>query len=254
MSLRTMIVDDEPLALELLGHLLAGHEDIEIVAECQNGREAVQYLRTRPVDLLFLDVEMPQIGGFEVIEQIGVQSLPPLVFVTAYAEHAVRAFEIHAMDYLTKPIHAERLNVALQRVRDKIAAQTALLTQHQLAGILSNIKSVTDRAISRILVKVGEKEILLPVEDIDWIEAAEYYCCLHANGHRYMIRESIGDLSGRLDPKLFIRIHRSSIVNLSRIREVYREGSSDASVVLASGQTVKMSKSGKERLNNATRF
>ena len=254
MSLRTVIVDDEPLARELLGHLLAEHEDIEIAAECQNGREAVDYLRTKPVDLLFLDVEMPQVGGFEVIEQIGVQGLPPVVFVTGYLEYAVRAFEIHAVDYVTKPINAQRLNVTVQRVRDKIAAQTALLTQQQLAGILNGLKSVAHGLVSRILVKVGEKEILLPVEDIDWIEAAEYYCCLHANGHRYMIRESIGELSNKLDPKLFIRIHRSSIVNLSRIREVYREGSLDGSVVLANGQMVKMSKSGKEKLNSVTRF
>jgi len=150
--------------------------------------------------------------------------LPPVVFVTAYLEYAVRAFEIHAVDYVTKPINAQRLNITVQRVRDKIAAQTALLTQQQLAGILNGLKSAAHGVVSRILVKVGEKEILLPVEDIDWIEAAEYYCCLHANGHRYMIRESIGDLSNKLDPKLFIRIHRSSIVNLTRIREVYREG------------------------------
>ena len=254
MSLRTVIVDDEPLARELLGHLLAEHEDIEIVAECQNGREAVDYLRTKPVDLLFLDVEMPQVGGFEVIEQIGVQGLPPAVFVTAYLEYAVRAFEIHAIDYVTKPINAQRLNVTVQRVRDKIAAQTALLTQQQLAGILNGLKSAGHGVVSRILVKVGEKEILLSIEDIDWVEAADYYCCLHANGHRYMIRESIGELSNKLDPKLFIRIHRSSIVNLSRIREVYREGSLDGSVVLANGQMVKMSKSGKEKLNSVTRF
>jgi len=253
-SLRTLIVDDEPLALELLGHLLAKHADIEIVSECQNGREAVDYLRAKPVDLLFLDVEMPQIGGFEVIEQVGLQALPPLVFVTAYHDYAVQAFDVHAVDYVTKPINGDRLSITVQRIRDKIAARNALLTQQQLEGILKGLKFPPGGAVSHLLVKVGEKEILLPIEDIDWVEAADYYSCLHANGHRYMIRESIGELSNKLDPKIFIRIHRSAIVNLSRIREVYRDGTLDSSVRLVNGQTVKMSKSGREKLNSVTKF
>jgi two-component system LytT family response regulator len=197
---------------------------------------------------------MPQIGGFDVIEQVGLQGLPPLVFVTAYHDYAVRAFDVHAVDYVTKPISAQRLSITVQRVRDKIAAKNALLTQHQLEGILNGLKTTRDGAVSRLLVKVGEKEILLPIEDIDWIEAADYYCCLHAKGHRYMIRESIGELSNKLDPKLFIRIHRSAIVNMSRICEVYREGALDSSVRLVTGQTVKMSKSGREKLNSMTKF
>ncbi len=254
MRLRTLIVDDEPLALELLDHLLAEHHGLEVVARCQNGREAVDYLRTKPVDLLFLDVEMPQIGGFEVIEQVGLQGLPPLVFVTAYHDYAVRAFDVHAVDYVTKPINADRLSITVQRVRDKIAARNALLTQQQLEGILNGLKPPPSGAVSHLLVNVGEKEILLPIEDIDWVEAADYYCCLHANGHRYMIRGAIGELSNKLDSKVFIRIHRSAIVNLSRIREVYRDGALDSSVRLVNGQTIKMSKSGREKLNNMTKL
>jgi two-component system LytT family response regulator len=251
MSLRTVIVDDEPLALELLGLLLAEHEDIEIVAECQNGREAVSHLQSKPVDLLFLDVQMPKVGGFDVMGQVGLQHLPPTIFVTAYPEHAVRAFDVHAVDYLTKPVNPERLAMALDRVREKIAAKTALMTQEQLTAVLNGLRNTTEQPtayLSRFLVKDGAKEILLPVEKIDWIEAAEYYCCLHTNGHRHMVRETITDLSSKLDPRLFIRIHRSSIVNLDRIREIYREGPTDSSVVLTNGQKLRMSKGGREKL------
>src|SRR3984957_6424702 len=185
MTLRAIVVDDEPLARDLLRALLAEHEDIDVVAQCQDGQEAISYLRTKPVDLMFLDVQMPEIGGFEMVEQLGVQQLPPTVFVTAYHEHAVRAFDIHAVDYLTKPVDAERLALALERVREKIAAKAALLTQEQLTAMLNRLRNPVDESKSppsRFLVKDGEKEILVPVEKIDWIEAADYYTCLHVGG------------------------------------------------------------------------
>jgi two-component system, LytTR family, response regulator len=255
MSLKTAIVDDEPLARDLLRLLLARHADIEIVAECQNGREAVACLQSAPplanIDLLFLDVEMPGASGFEVVEQIGLKHLPPTIFVTAYQKHAVRAFEVNAIDYLTKPVEPERLSVALQRVREKIAARGALLTQAQLEAVLQGLKGAGDDALShvtRFLVKDGAKEILLPADKIDWVEAAEYYCCLHSGGRRYMLRETISELSRKLDSGRFVRIHRSSIVNLDRIREIYREGQSEGSIVLADGQRLKMSKAGRQKL------
>jgi two-component system LytT family response regulator len=251
MSLRTVTVDDEPLARQLLGLLLAEHKDIQIVAECENGREAVSYLQSKPVDLLFLDVQMPKVGGFDVVEQVGLHHLPPTIFVTAYQEHAVRAFDIHALDYLTKPVNPERLAIALERVREKIAARSALLTQEQFTAVLNGMRNSAEPSslyLSRFLVKDGEKDILLSVEKVDWIEAAEYYCCLHTNGHRYMVRETITDLSNKLDPRLFVRIHRSSIVNLNQIREIYREGPLDGSVVLTNGQTLRMSKAGRQKL------
>ena len=256
MSFRTVLVDDEPLALELLGLLLAAHKDIEIVAECQNGREAVSFLESKSVDLLFLDVQMPRVSGFDVVEQVGLRHLPPTIFVTAYHEHAVRAFDVHAVDYLTKPVSPERLAISLDRVREKIAAKTALTTQEQLTAVLNGLRNSTEQAapyLSRLLVKDGVKEILLPVEKIDWIEAAEYYCCLHTNGRRYMVRETVTDLSSKLDPNQFVRIHRSTIVNLNQIREIYREGPLDGSVVLLNGQSVRMSKAGRQKLNEIGR-
>jgi two-component system LytT family response regulator len=202
------------------------------------------------VDLMFLDVQMPEIGGFEIVERLGVQQLPPTVFVTAYHEYAVRAFDIHAVDYLTKPINAERLARALERVRKKIAAETALLTQEQLTAVLNGLRldEGSKSYPSRFLVKDGEKEILLASDKIDWIEAADYYCCLHAGSRSYMLRETISDLSARMDPRRFIRIHRSAMVNLDRIEEIYREGKAQSSVRLADGQILRMSKAGRDRL------
>jgi two-component system LytT family response regulator len=250
MTLRAIVVDDEPLARDLLRALLAEHEDIHVVAQCQDGQEAISYLHTKPVDLMFLDVQMPESGGFEIVERLGVQQLPPTVFVTAYHEHAVRAFDIHAVDYLTKPVNAERLATALERVRKKIAAETALLTQEQLTAVLNSLRpgEKSKPYASRFLVKDGEKEILLASDKIDWIEAADYYCCLHAGSRSYMLRETISDLSERMDPKRFIRIHRSVIVNLDRIEEIDREGKAQSSVRLADGQILRMSKAGRERL------
>jgi two-component system, LytTR family, response regulator len=250
MKLRTLIVDDEPLARDLLRALLAEHEDIHVVAQCQDGQETVSYLQSKPVDLLFLDVQMPEMGGFEVVEKIGLRQLPATVFVTAYHEHAVHAFDIHAVDYLTKPVDAERLALALERVRVKSAARAALLTQEQFSAVLNGLRSAEESKsyAMRFLVKAGEKEILLPVEKIDWVGAAEYYCCLHSGGRNYMLRETIPDLSKRMDPRQFVRIHRSAIVNLDRIGEIYREGAAQASIRLADGQILKMSKAGRERL------
>jgi two-component system LytT family response regulator len=251
MSLQTVLVDDEPLALDLLNLLLADHKDIEVVALCQNGQEAISWLQSKPVDLLFLDVQMPESGGFDVVERVGLRHLPPTIFVTAYHEHAVRAFDVHAVDYLTKPVDPERLGMALERVRKNIAAETALMTQVQLTAVLNGLRNSAEEAksySSRFLVKDGEREILVSVEKIDWIEAADYYSCLHVSGRRYMLRESIADLSNKLDPKQFVRIHRSSIVNLDQIREIYRDGQMEGAVVLTDGQTLRMSRAGRQKL------
>jgi two-component system LytT family response regulator len=186
------------------------------------------------------------------VEQVGLRHLPPTIFVTAFHEHAVRAFDVHAVDYLTKPVNPERLAMALDRVREKRAAKTALITQEQLSAVLNGLRNSTEQPtpyLSRFLMKDGVTEILLPVEKIDWIEAAEYYCCLHTNGHRYMVRETVTDLTSKLDPNQFVRIHRSSIVNLNQIREIYREGPLDGSIVLTNGKTLRMSKAGRQKLN-----
>jgi two-component system LytT family response regulator len=255
--MRTVIVDDETLARDLLRALLAGQQDIEIVTECRNGAEAISYLKEHPVDLLFLDVEMPKLDGFDVVRALGSAHLPQTIFTTAFHEYAVRAFEIHAVDYVTKPIEEERLQLALSRARERQQAKTALLSQGRIADLIASLGTRDSQAVpnpDRLLVKDGQKEILLPIEQIDWIEAAEYYCCLHVGALSYMLRESLSELERRLDPRSFLRIHRSSIVRIDHIREIFREGQNEGSVVLRSGRTLRMSKKGRQRLEKYAAF
>lgn len=249
MTLRTLVVDDEPLARERL-KLLLHEEDIEVAAECGNGTEAVALLKSQPFDLLFLDIQMPGRNGLEVVEELGLLSLPATVFVTAYQEHAVQAFEMEAIDYLTKPVQPLRLKQTLIRVRKALEAKTALLTQSQFSTALREIQTLSEqkRYLSRILVKDGQKDLLVSTPSIEWIEAADYYSCLHVNGRSHMLRESITDLAARLDPAMFLRVHRSAIVNLNHVREIYREGQDEGTVVLLDGQKIKMSKAGRLKL------
>jgi two-component system LytT family response regulator len=251
MQLRALIVDDEPLARDLLRSKLSGYGDLTVVRECANGDDAVEALQDGSINLLFLDVQMPEMDGFDVVKEIGAENLPPTIFVTAFQEHAVRAFDVQAIDYLTKPIVPERLGKALQRVRDKLDTQTARLTQEQLTALLKSVRMRNDAPRTyavRFLVRDGDKEILVAVSDIDWIEADAYYSRLHVNGKHYLLRETIAALCDKLDPTSFVRVHRSSIVNIERIREVYREGRTDSSLVLKSGGVLKMSKQGRQRL------
>jgi two-component system LytT family response regulator len=251
MQLKALIVDDEPLARDLLRSMLKKLDDVEIVGECANGDDAVAALQDRSINLMLLDVQMPEMDGFDVVEEVGAEHLPPTIFVTAFQQHAVRAFDVQAIDYLTKPIVPERLEKALQRVRQKLRSETAQITQEQLSALLSSVRTQNAPPKSyaaRFLVRDGNKELLLSVNEIDWIEADAYYSRLHVNGKHYMLRETITDLNSRLDPTTFVRVHRSSIVNIERIREVHREGRTDSSLVLKSGHILKMSKQGRQRL------
>ena len=247
MNLRTVIADDEPLARERLRAMLSHDSSIAVTGECRNGSELLALLRSEPVDLLFLDIQMPGSAGFEVVEQIGAARMPPTIFVTAHDTYAVRAFEVHALDYLVKPIEPARLALALQHVRDRIAADAARFTQEHMQAALATLRGDAvppGKYVKRLLVPNAEREIFVPVGDIDWIEAADYYACLHVGAHRYMLRQTIKQLADTLDPACFLRIHRSAIVNVDRIKEVIREGRADTWAVLTNGQRLKMSKSG----------
>lgn len=252
MKLRVLIADDEPLARERLRFLLAADSEIEIAGECRNGREVIAALRDSPADVLFLDIQMPGRDGFEVIEQIGAKKMPATVFVTAHHTYAMQAFEVEALDYLTKPVEAERLRTTLARVRERIAANRALITQEQLKSVLAAIESdsasVTREYPSRLLVPNGTKDSFVTVSEIDWIEAADYYSCLHVGARTLMLRETIKQLAATLDPRRFVRIHRSIIVNVERVREILREGRNEGAVVLQSGQRLKMSRIGWQAL------
>jgi two-component system, LytTR family, response regulator len=251
MKHRVLLADDEPLARERLKFLLAGQQDVEVAGECRNGREVVAALKESRFDVLFLDIQMPGINGFEVIEKVGSANMPVTVFVTAHNQYAVQAFEVHALDYLTKPVEADRLHATLSRVRERIASQAALVTQEQLKSVLTSLEHggvARQEFPRRLLIHNGAKDSFVNVQDIEWIEAADYYACLHVGSKSFMLREPIKQLSKTLDPQQFVRIHRSIIVNVDQVTEIFREGQSEGSVVLKSGQRLRMSKAGQQGL------
>jgi two-component system LytT family response regulator len=250
MGLKTLIADDEPLARERLRFLLSGDEEIEIIGECRNGREVVAALKETRIDVLFLDIEMPGRGGFDVIEQVGAR-MPVTVFVTAHNQYAVQAFEVCALDYLTKPVEAERLHATLIRVKERIASNAALSTQEQLKSMLASLENgsaIRKEYPKRLLVPNGTKDSFVNVDDIEWIEAADYYSCLHIGAKNLMLRETIKQLAATLDSRKFVRIHRSVIVNVDQVREILREGRSEGLVILANGHRLRMSKAGWQSL------
>lgn len=250
MKLKVLIADDEPLARERLRFLLSNDPEIEIVGECRNGREVLTALKEMRVDVLFLDIQMPGRGGFDVIEQIGTAHMPVTVFVTAHNEYALRAFDVHALDYLTKPVEPERLRTTLAHVKERIASHAALLTQEQLKSVLASLEngSHPKEHPKRLLVHNGARDLFVNVQDIEWIEAADYYSCLHVGPKNLMLRQTIKQLASTLDPQKFVRIHRSVIVNLEHLQEIIREGQNEGSVVLINGQRLKMSKAGWQNL------
>jgi two-component system LytT family response regulator len=251
MKIKALIADDEPLARERLSFLLSGQEEVEVAGECRNGKEVIAALKKSRFDVLFLDIQMPGRSGFEVIEQIGPAQMPVTVFVTAHNEYAVQAFEVHALDYLTKPVEPERLQATLVRVRERIASHAALITHEQMKSVLSSLENggvPRQDFPRRLLVHNGAKDSFVNVNEIDWIEAADYYACLHVGAKSFMLRETIKELSNTLDSAKFVRIHRSIIVNVEQVSEIFREGQSEGSVVLKNGQRLRMSKAGWQSL------
>jgi two-component system LytT family response regulator len=256
MRLRALIADDEPLARERLRFLLADDDEVEIVGECRNGGEVLSSLRSLPVDVLFLDIQMPGSGGFDVIDQAGEMRMPVTVFVTAHPQHALQAFDVHALDYLTKPLEPSRLKAALVRVKERVAGQAALLNQDRLKQVLAegDGHEVSPKGYpKRLLIPNGAKNTVVHVPEIEWIEAADYYSCLHVGAKSFMLRETVKQLASMLDPERFVRIHRSTIVNMDYLHEVVREGRGEGSVILTRGQRLKMSKAGWQNLVAASR-
>jgi two-component system, LytTR family, response regulator len=248
--MKTVIADDEPLARERLKLLLASDRDIEIVADCRNGPEVVTALKTSKRDLLFLDIQMPGKNGFEVIEEIGLPNMPVTVFVTAHNEFAVEAFEVNALDYLVKPVERKRLEEALARVKERIRMQEAFATREQISSLLKSMQTSAgkDAYPQRFLAKNGNTESVVCVRDIEWIEAADYYVCLHAGGKEHLLRESIRALEAKLDPNKFVRLHRSAIVNIDHVREIHRDGRAEGWVLLSTGARVRLNKNGWQKL------
>jgi two-component system, LytTR family, response regulator len=253
-TLRTMIADDEPLARERLKMLLATDPDIGIVAECRNGSEVVKWLKAAKTDLLFLDIQMPGRDGFAVIEEIGPANMPITVFVTAHDEHAVNAFEVHALDYLVKPIERKRLAQTLARVKERVRLEEAFAAREQISSAVEALRQSASRPErpQRFLTRSGNTTSVVSVNDIEWIEAADYYVCVHAGGKRHLLRESIRGLETKLDPQKFIRLHRSAIVNLDHVREIHRDGQTEGWALLSTGARVRVNRNGWRKLIGVT--
>ena len=225
-KIRALIVDDEPLARSNLRVLLRQDPDIESIAECGSGIEALHEIRATHPDLVFLDVQMPECGGFQVLELLKAEDrLPVIVFVTAYDEYALRAFDAGALDYLLKPFDDARFLLSLQRARQKIAAQATV-----------------NAGAPRLTVRSAGRVVYVPIPDIDWVEAADYYACLHVGEKSHLLRQSMADLEKELDRRIFCRIHRSTIVNLRRVRALKMDGSGEYEVVLEGGRKLRLSR------------
>lgn len=247
MSIRTIIVDDVDLARERIKILLDDAE-LEVVAECANGREAIKAISSLKPDLVFLDIQMPKIDGFEVVETIGVEEMPAVIFVTAYDEFALRAFEINAVDYLLKPFDEARLKKAVARAKREIERQTPTREmEEKLRRLLKEVRP-EQKYLKRIPVKSARHTILVLTEEIDWINSAGHYLELHAGGEKHLIREQLSRLEAKLDPEKFVRIHRSIIVNLDSIKSLHPLFNGDHVVVLKNGQKINSSRTYHEKL------
>ncbi|WP_058186834.1 LytR/AlgR family response regulator transcription factor [Terracidiphilus gabretensis] len=256
MKLKTIVADDEPLARERLRFLLSADEDFAIAAECRTGKQVVDALKAERFDVLFLDIQMPGGGGFEIIEQVGAANMPVTVFVTAHNHYAVQAFEVHALDYLTKPVEPERLKATLVRVKERMAFEAARLTQEQMQLALRALRDENEERReypTRLVVPNGTRDAFVNIDEIEWVEAADYYACLHVGARSLMLRETIKQLAETLDPRKFVRVHRSAIVNIAHVREILREGRNEGWVFLSNGQRVKMSKAGWQNLLSVSR-
>jgi two-component system LytT family response regulator len=233
MKIRTLIVEDEPLARERIHSLLKGERDIEVVGECGDGKAAVDEIRERQPDLVFLDVSMPELNGFEVIQEVGIEEMPPVVFVTAYDQYAVQAFDAHALDYILKPFDEERFRTAVARAREAIQRQSAGSFDRRLSDLLDDLRR--PRYLERLAVKSGGKIIFLRTDELEWIGAEGNYARLHVGGKSHLMRETMTTLEQKLDPSSFIRIHRSTIVNADAIAELEPLFQGDYVVILRNG-------------------
>lgn len=254
--IRTLIVDDEPLARRNLRVLLERDPQIEVLDECRNGREAVKAINTLSPDLIFLDIQMPEMDGFDVLERVGTEHIQAIIFVTAFDQYALKAFDVHALDYLLKPFDDERFTHALQRAKTQIEAREINRLSKRLLALLEERESERQVSVqqqdylTRLMVKTANRVVLLKVDEIDFIEADGNYAKLHAGRKAHLLREKMSDLEGRLDPARFVRIHRSIIVNLDRIKEMQPHFNGDYIVVLQDGRQLRLSRTRREHLES----
>jgi len=247
MKVRTLIVDDEELGRKRIRKLLSLEPDCEIVGECGDGREAIRVIEKSSPDLVFLDVQMPELGGFDVLSQIAPAKMPVIIFVTAHDHYALKAFQAQALDYLLKPFDDERFAQALQRVRTYLNGNATDKIRERLAKLVEALPN-RGKYLLRVAVKSAGRVLFLKAEEIDWIEAAGNYVNLHVGKESYLLRGRMSELEKRFDPEKFFRIHRSTMVNLDRVKELQPLFKGEGIVVLKDGQKLSASRSCIQRL------
>lgn len=239
MTLRVVVVDDEPLARTRLKRLLRDHDGIELIAECGDGASAVQAIETSTPDLVLLDIQMPELDGFDVVQALDMRELPAIIFVSAFAQYAVRAFQVHALDYVLKPVESDRLGDALAHARARIADRRS--SRVGLPSLLRDLRR--DRPyLARVPVRADGRVKVIDLGTVDWIGAADNYVALHVGTREYLVRDTITRLAQRLDPRHFVRIHRSTIVRIDRISELVPDLHGDFRLRLTNGTVLAMSR------------
>lgn len=251
MKIRVLLVDDEPLARERVRTLLAGLPDVECVGECGDGTTAVAAIRREAPDIVLLDVQMPELDGFGVIAQIAGAKMPAVIFVTAYDRFALKAFEVHAVDYLLKPFDKERFVTAIHRAVEQVKRQQAGELSQRLTALLADVRPEPpkSKSIDRIAVKSSGRVVFVKVDEVDWVEAADNYVNLHVGAENHLHRETMSSLESQLPPEKFMRISRSTIVNMDRIRELQPLFHGEYSVILRNGTKLTLSRSYREKLD-----
>jgi two-component system, LytTR family, response regulator len=260
-KLRTLLVDDEALSRRGLELRLRVANDIDIVGQCSNGREALDAIREQRPDLVFLDIQMPGLSGFDVLAELQPHELPMIVFVTAYDRFAVQAFEARAIDYVLKPVDDERLAATLAHVRELTEQRTAAAERDQLVSLLAELRgsgeigagepmasSVADQSPNWLPIRNGRETVRVPVQAIEWVDAAGDYLCIHADGNTHILRATMREMENLLDPRLFQRVHRSTIVNLTRVKSLRAHMNGEYFLRLEGGQELKLSRTYRDKV------
>ncbi len=246
-KIKALIVDDEPLARDRIRQLVKDDPELDIIGECGNGQEAVVAIQSENPDLVFLDIQIPELNGFEVIQSIGVDKMPCVIFITAFDKFALNAFEVHALDYLLKPIDAERFQQTVARAKLFIRNIQISQLADRLNNLLATLKA-NKRYLSRFTIKIGKTIYSLKADSIDWIESAGNYVVLHVGRQKHIYRTTMKCLEKILDPEKFVRIHRTRIVNLDAIKELKQSDYGEFVIILKSGQQLPLSSSHKQNL------